>query len=132
VSDQPPEHLLPPISGGQRREVGGVAEDVFPVGDASMKRVVYPPGYRWSTNLKPLIGTDLCMHAHVGFLAEGHMRIEYPDGCVVDVSAPQSVVIHPGHDAAVIGDETAILIQFDFGRDTVERMNLPLEHRCEA
>jgi len=125
---EPTEHLLPPISGGLRREVGGIAEDIFPVGDANIKRVLYPPGYRWSTHLKPIVGTDLCQHAHVGFLAEGHMRIEYPDGCVIDIVAPQAVVIHPGHDAAVIGDDTAVLIQFDFDRDTVARINLPIGH----
>lgn len=111
-----------------RREVGGVAEDIFSAGDAHIKRVVYPSGYRWSENLRPIVGGELCMHAHVGFLAEGHMRIEYPDGCVIDLVAPQAVVIHPGHDAAVIGETTAILIQFDFDRETVERLNLPLEH----
>jgi len=105
-----------------------VSEDIFDAGDAHIKRVVYPAGYRWSTNLKPIVGTEYCMHAHVGFLAEGHMRIEYPDGCVIDLIAPQAVVIHPGHDAAVIGDETAVLIQFDFDRETVQRLNLPLEH----
>jgi hypothetical protein len=120
--------LLAPITVGEHREVGGVEEDVFPVGDAKIKRIVYPPGYRWSENLKPIVGTDLCMHAHVGFLAEGHMRIEYPDGCVIDLTAPQPVVIHPGHDAAVIGDQTAVLIQFDFDRDTVTRLNLPAGH----
>lgn len=127
-AETPPEHLLPPISGGLRREVGGIAEDIFPVGDANIKRVLYPSGYRWSTHLKPIVGTELCQHAHVGFLAEGHMRIEYPDGCVIDIVAPQAVVIHPGHDAAVIGDDTAVLIQFDFDRDTVARINLPIGH----
>ncbi len=121
-------HLRAPIGVGEHRVVGGVAEDVFPVGDGKIKRVVYPPGYRWSENLKPVVGTDLCQHAHVGFLAEGHMRIEYPDGCVIDLLAPQPVVIYPGLDAAVVGDATAVLIQFDFDRDTVSRMGLASTH----
>ena len=120
--------LIAPIGGAVRREVGGVSEDIFSAGDAHIKRVVYPAGYKWSTNLKPIVGTELCMHAHVGFLAEGHMRIDYPDGCCIDLIAPQAVIIHPGHDATVIGDETAVLIQFDFDKETVARLNLPLEH----
>jgi hypothetical protein len=28
----------------------------------------------------------------------------------------------------VVGDDTAVFIQFDFDRDTVDRMNLPSEH----
>lgn len=126
------DQLLDPISVGAHREVGGVAEDVFPVGDARIKRVVYPSGYRWSERLKPIVGTDYCMHAHVGFLAEGHMQVEYPDGCVIDLVAPRPVLIHPGHDAAVLGDDVAVFIQFDFDRETIERIGLPAEHTHTA
>jgi hypothetical protein len=56
------------------------------------------------------------------------MKIEYPDGCVIDVVAPQPLVIYPGHDAAVIGDETAVLIQFDFDRETGSRIGLGSDH----
>ena len=68
------------------------------------------------------------MHDHVGYLAEGHMRIEYPDGCVIDVTAPHALVIHAGHDAAVIGDATAVLIQFDFDGETAARIGLGPDH----
>ena len=119
---------VPAIGEAVRRSVGGVDEEIFTVGDAHIKRIVYPRGYRWSTNLKPVVGTDLCMHAHVGYLAEGHMRIEYADGCVIDVSAPQAIVIHPGHDAEVVGEETAVLIQFDFDGETAERIGLRPDH----
>ena len=122
------EHPVPASGEAVRRSVGGVDEEIFNAGDAHIKRIVYPPGYRWSTNLKPIVGTELCMHDHVGYLAEGHMRIEYPDGCVIDLVAPQAVVIHPGHDAAVIGDETAVLIQFDFDGETASRIGLGPEH----
>jgi hypothetical protein len=127
VSD-PSEHLIPAIGTAERRSVGGVDEEIFTVGDAHIKRITYPQGYRWSTNLKPIVGTELCMHAHVGYLTSGHMRVEYPDGCVVDVVAPQPLVIYPGHDAAVIGDETAVLIQFDFDSQTGTRIGLSSEH----
>ena len=45
-----------------------------------------------------------------------------------DMSAPTPVVIYPGHDAAVIGDQTAVLIQFDFDRDTVDKLGMAAEH----
>ena len=122
------EHLIAAIGAAVHRSVGGVEEDIFTVGDAHIKRIVYPTGYRWSTHLKPIVGTDLCQHAHVGYLTKGHMRVEYPDGCVVDVAAPQALVIHPGHDAAVIGEETAEFIQFDFDSDTAARIGLPPDH----
>ena len=97
--------LLGPLKGAERREVAGVLMDVGRAGDARVKRIIYPAGFRWSTDMKPISGTDLCMHAHVGFLARGRIHIEYGDGCVVEHNAPQIVTIEPGHDGWVVGKE---------------------------
>lgn len=91
--------------------------------------MIYPPGFRWSVDMKPVVGSDLCMHAHVGFLARGEIHIEYADGCVVEHKAPQIVSIEPGHDGWVVGDEPVVLIEFDFERDTVRRLGMPDAHR---
>ena len=78
--------------------------------------------------LGPIIGTPLCEHAHVAFLARGHIRGEYEDGCEFEFVAPTAVVIEPGHDAWVVGDEPAVLIQFDYEGDTARRFDLPERH----
>jgi hypothetical protein len=109
--------------------VGGVAIDVLPAGNGRVKRVVYPAGFRWSAHMKPIVGTELCMHAHVGFLARGRVRGRYADGCVFDLSAPRCVVIEPAHDAEVVGAEAAVLIEFDAQAETASRFGLPSEHR---
>ena len=109
--------------------VGHVRMDVGRAGAARVKRVVYPAGFRWSKDMKPVSGTDLCMHAHVGFLASGEIHIEYSDGCVVEHKAPQIVAIEPGHDGWVVGKEPVVLIEFDFERDTIARLGMPTEHR---
>ena len=44
-------------------------------------------------------------------------------------SAPHIVVIEPGHDAWVVGDESAVLIQFDFASDTLATLGLPSQHQ---
>ena len=121
--------LLAPIKGATAREVGGVRLDVAPAGAARVKRMIYPPGFRWSTAMKPIVGTDRCMHAHAGFLARGEIHIEYADGCVVEYKAPQVVAIEPGHDGWVVGKEPVVLIEFDFEGDTVNRLGMPKEHR---
>jgi hypothetical protein len=120
---------IEPVRGAIRSDVGGVRLEVGRAGGARVKRVVYPAGFRWSVDMKPAVGTDLCMHGHVGFLASGAIRIEYPDGCALDFVAPQVVAIEPGHDGAVIGDAPAVLIELDFERATVERLGLPAAHR---
>ena len=120
--------LLGPMTGATHREVGGVHVDVVPTGNARVKRIVYPVGFRWSKNLKDIVGTPLCMHAHVGFLASGQINIQYADGAMEAFVAPQAVAIAPGHDGWVVGDEPAILIEFDFEGETVERMGLASRH----
>jgi hypothetical protein len=126
---KPADPLLGPVKGAERREVGHVRLDVGRAGAARVKRMIYPPGFRWSSDMKPVVGTDYCMHAHVGFLARGEIHIEYPDGCVVEHRAPQIVAIEPGHDGWVVGKEPVVLIEFDFEGDTLSRLGMPSSHR---
>ncbi len=121
--------LLAAVKGAERRNIGHVQLEVGRAGAARVKRMIYPVGFRWSKDMKPAVGTDLCMHAHVGFLARGEIHIEYADGCVVEHKAPQIVAIDPGHDGWVVGKEPVVLIEFDFEGDTVSRLGMPTEHR---
>ncbi len=121
--------LVAPIEGSDRRTIGGVKIDILRAGNGRIKRVVYPPGFRWSTHMKPVVDTTLCMHAHVGFLARGSVRGEYADGCTFEFVAPRAVVVEPGHDAWVVGKEAAVLIQFDVEDETARHFGLPEEHR---
>jgi len=121
--------LVAAVEGAEGRTIGGVRLDVGRAGNARVKRMVYPAGFRWSVDMKPIVGTDLCMHAHVGFLARGEIHVEYPDGCVVEHKAPQILAIEPGHDGWVVGKEPAVVIEFDFEGETVERLGMPAAHR---
>jgi hypothetical protein len=100
--------LLGPIEGARHEVFGGVDVDVVAAGSGRIKRLVYPPGSRWSTDRKPLVGTEYCMHSF---------------------TAPEVVVLEPGHDTWVVGDEPAVLIQFDFERETTKLLGLPERHR---
>jgi hypothetical protein len=122
------DSLTAPIDGADHQNFAGAQVDVMHAGAARVKRIIYPAGLRWSTEMKPLVGTELCMHGHVGFLARGHFVVEYPDGCVVDFVAPTLLHIEPEHDGYVAGDEPAVLIQFDFEKDTNAKLGLPERH----
>ena len=120
--------LLAAVRGAEHRYVGHVRLDVGRAGAARVKRMIYPPGFHWSKDMKPITGTDLCMHAHVGFLARGEIHIEYADGCIVEHKAPQVIAIDPGHDGWVVGKEAVVMIEFDFEGDTVSRLGMPAAH----
>jgi hypothetical protein len=120
--------LLEPMQGTEHQKIAGVQIDITHAGAARVKRVIYPAGFHWSTHIKPVVGTDYCMHAHVGFLAHGQIHIEFPDGCRKEFTAPQAVVIEAGHDGWVVGNEPAVLIEFDFEGETANRCGIPESH----
>ena len=121
--------IFAPVPGAEHQTFGPVEIDIVRVGDARIKRSIYPAGLRWSTDLRSLVGTDTCRHAHAGFLAHGALRFEYPDGCVVELNAPAVVDIAPGHDAWVQSDEPAVLIEVDYEAETTTRLGVADEHR---
>lgn len=123
------DERFPAVAGASHRSFGPVGLDVGVIGDARIKRMVYPPGMRWSVDIKPLVGTEWCEHAHAGFLAEGSLRFEFDDGCSRDFVAPAIVDVPPGHDAVVVGDAHAVLIEVDFEAATVERLGVAERHR---
>jgi streptogramin lyase len=61
-------------------------------------------------------------------LTSGAAAAQSP-GCGFEYAAPRVVVLEPGHDAWVVGDEPAVLIQFDAEEETARRFGLPEEHR---
>jgi hypothetical protein len=124
-----PLALLRPMPDAEHHSIGTVEIDLKRTGAARVKRVVYPPGFRWSKHMKPVTGTDRCMPAHLGFIAHGRIHMEYPDGSIVEYEAPQVVAIEPGHDGWVVGRQPAVLIEFDFERETVTRLALPETHQ---
>jgi hypothetical protein len=122
------DSLTAPIAGAERKTVGGVICDIVRAGDARVTRTIYGPGFRWKTHMKKAVTTDICMHAHVGFLARGHIEVRFPDGCAREWIAPAVVVLEAGHHGWVVGDEPAVLIEVDFMGETAKRFGLPAIH----
>ena len=120
-----------PMPGARHTEIGGLVVDEVAAGAGRVKRVIYPAGWRWSDSMAEVTGTPTCRHAHVGFIAQGTMVVRFEDGCEVTYSAPEAVVVEPGHDGWVVGDEDVVLVQVDTGPDTGERLGLEsVRHRC--
>ncbi len=82
------------------------------VGDTTMTREVMEPGWRWSTDVQPIVGTDLCRAFHQLFIVSGRLHVLMEDGAELEVGAGDAVVIPPGHDAWVVGDEPCEAVDF--------------------
>jgi len=89
----------------------GMAE-VVTVAGRPVARGHFEPGWRWSTNIKPIAKTDLCEIAHYGYVEQGRMRIHMRDGSEQEIARGEVVAIAPGHDAEVVGDETCVFLDF--------------------
>jgi len=75
------------------------------IGDKTVSRSKFRPGWKWSNDIKPLVKTDSCQMLHTGVCLSGQLRVEHTDGSAVDLKAGDAYVIHPGHDAWVVGNE---------------------------
>jgi hypothetical protein len=122
--------ILAPVEATETRVVGGVQIDMFRAGKGRVKRMIYPPGFNWGAHLKDAVGTELCMHAHVGFLAHGEIHVRFQDGAVEEFKAPQFVSVEPGHEGWVVGEQPAVLIEFDFEGQTVDKLDVPRKHQA--
>jgi hypothetical protein len=88
------------------------AASVVGLSSGPVGRGVFEPGWRWSTHIKPIAGTDSCQTAHLGYVISGRMKIVMDDGSEGEVGPGDAVRIEPGHDAWVLGDEPCIFVDF--------------------
>jgi uncharacterized cupin superfamily protein len=83
--------------------------DVVTLGDFTLGRGTFEPGWQWSKDVKPIAGTESCMVRHTGICMSGKMTIRTNDGAEATVSAGDVFVLEPGHDAWTVGDEPCIM-----------------------
>ena len=96
--EQPDEFRTMPNGNGR----GAVVN----VGDMVVVRGDLQPGWRWSNDLRPIVGTASCEFPHTGIMLAGCLHIEMDDGTALDLQAGDVYSIPAGHDAWVVGDET--------------------------
>lgn len=75
-------------------------------------RSVFEPGWRWSTHVKPIAGTDSCQAMHVGYCVSGRMHIRMDDGSETDIGPGDFLLCPPGHDAWILGDEACVMLDW--------------------
>ena len=62
-------------------------------------KAVFEPGWRWSTNVRPLAGTESCEFPHFLYVVSGRMRVVMDEGGEVELRPGDVAAIPPGHDA---------------------------------
>jgi class 3 adenylate cyclase len=82
------------------------------VGGMSLARDTHYPGWRWSTHVRPLVGTEWCESRHMGTVLQGRMHVVMRNGDEFEMSEGDVFVVHPGHDAWVVGDVPTVSIEW--------------------
>jgi class 3 adenylate cyclase len=80
--------------------------------DATVGHCYFEPGWRWSTDMGPVVGVASCPIRHLGYSMSGTVRVVMDDGQQLDVGPDTVFDIPPGHDKWVLGDEPWITIEW--------------------
>ena len=90
--------------------------DIVNLDETTIGRFVHEPGWRWSVDVAPIVGTQWCQHRHVGFVISGRLQAVTEDGTMLEIGPDDAYEIPPGHDAWVVGDEPWDTIEFTSAR----------------
>jgi quercetin dioxygenase-like cupin family protein len=86
--------------------------DVVNLDGHTAMRATFQPGWRWSQSVKPIVHTDSCQIEHLSYLVSGRLMIHMDDGTERELHAGDIAMIPAGHDAWVVGDEPAVIVDF--------------------
>ena len=86
--------------------------DVVTLGGTPVGFGRFEPGWRWSTNVKPIAGTESCQALHTGYVLSGRMAVRMDNGEQQEYGPGDAFLMPPGHDAWIVGDEACELVDF--------------------
>ncbi len=96
----------------ETRDIPNGKVELVHLGDATIGRFTFEPGWRWSESVKKIAGTESCQTKHVGYALSGRLHVVAGDGEEAEVGGGEAYVIMPGHDAWVVGDERFVGLEF--------------------
>jgi hypothetical protein len=109
-------------SPSETREFPNGKVDLLRIGGAEIGRLTLRPGWRWSNDVKPIAGTELCEAPHFQYHVSGTLRVQTADGQVFDAVAGQVTALPSGHDAWVVGDAPVVVVDWwgasNYARET--------------
>ena len=87
-------------------------EHILDVNGVDVGMATFRPGWRWSNDVRPLMGTERCPLLHVGYNLSGNLHVELADGSTLDIGPGRVFEITPDHDAWVVGDEPVVMLDW--------------------
>ena len=91
------------------------------IGDASIGKMYLEPGWSWEKCVKPIAKTNSCQAPHTQYMVSGRMKVVMDDGTEDEFGPGDAMVIPPGHNAWVIGNEPVIAVDFTGLKDYAKK-----------
>jgi class 3 adenylate cyclase len=98
------------------RQLPKMHADLVSLGDTTVTRAQFDPGWRWSTDVGPIMKTRSCQIHHLGYSVSGTVHMRMDDGEELDIPPDSIYEAPPGHDAWVVGDEPWVIVEWTTGR----------------
>src|SRR5256885_6632970 len=95
--------------------------DLVEIAGNNVGRATLQPGWKWSEAVKPIVGTDSCQVAHVGYAMSGRLKGVMDDSTEFEINAGDAYAVAPGHDAWVDGQERFTAVEFESLADYAKR-----------
>ena len=86
--------------------------EVIRLGNVTLGRASYDPGWKWSTHIGAPMGQLSCQVEHVGIVLSGRAAVAMDDGQILEMRAGDAFYVPPGHDSWVIGEEPYVSLHF--------------------
>jgi hypothetical protein len=86
--------------------------EIVKIGEVTVRRSTFQPGWRWSVNVGPIAGSATCPVHHVGYIVSGRLHVATNDGADAEFGPGEAYEIQPGHDGWVAGQEPLISVEF--------------------
>jgi hypothetical protein len=86
--------------------------ELIKIGGATIGRGIFEPGWRWTTSVQPIARTHSCEAAHFQYHVAGIIHVVMDDGTELDCGPGDVSLLPSGHDAWVVGNEPAVVVDF--------------------
>ena len=96
----------------ETREFPHGRAEILRIGGGEVGRLVFEPGWRWSNDVKPIAGTELCEAPHFQYHVQGMLHVQMADGTEFDARPGDVTALPQGHDAWVVGEEPVVVVDW--------------------
>jgi class 3 adenylate cyclase len=90
--------------------------DSVSLGESEVGRWEFEPGWKWSNDVRPIVGTPSCQNRHLGIVIQGILHVALDDGSEMEFVEGDAYEIPPGHDGWVVGDKSFITYEWTSSR----------------